>query len=291
VGHSVCGEQGTDWEIRPSGTHGLGMFALRPFASGERILVEKPMAYVGTDGSLKFSYHTHHAMDMMNSLHHGDECSSPQTIFFLNSMEAGRRSGDPKNVLCLLMSRINHACNSNATHDYLSCNRVKVLVATKGIRVGEEITISYSMILCPSVDRFSPLFKHRVHLSKYGIVCPEGCACTGSPRLDCVILIREYRERIIASASSDTRRSVRMALQALDLFSEDDKDAGLHTGTLFDLAQMQAVLGLRKDVDKTMAAYSAASRRVYGESMPLSDRCDLSVLSRAYASGELMRHC
>ena len=36
-----CGEQNTDWEIRKSETSGLGVFALRDFEPGERIMVER----------------------------------------------------------------------------------------------------------------------------------------------------------------------------------------------------------------------------------------------------------
>lgn len=100
----------------------------------------------------------------------------------------GSRSSDPSvltgarqrqrhealpSVVCLLAARLNHSCSGNACHWYEAGLKVKIVMATRPIAQGEEITIQY---LDPADAASSQ--DHAVDLkAHWGIECRTGCLC------------------------------------------------------------------------------------------------------------------
>ncbi len=107
----------TDIEVRPSGIEGLGIFAARPFRSGERIrrvdVVREitPVAPIRPELGERV-----------------DHCSYP----------------DGKVLLIGHPSRhVNHSCDPNAWEEYEGGS--SFLVARRDVGAGDEITIDYNV--------------------------------------------------------------------------------------------------------------------------------------------------
>jgi hypothetical protein len=209
-----CGEEGTDWEIRcadaaaaaaadddakhhPHETttttmttttqkKGLGVFALRNFARFERIMVERAFSLreLHTD---KVPTRRAAVAQLMPLTTKGngdgdddgdddDKAAALQARFKLNCMGTLTPG---LSVVCVRMSRVNHACAPNAAHTYESVSKAVILVALRAIRAGDEITFAYSDVLSSSTDsatRSVPDHVAKLRLT-WNIVCPAHCAC------------------------------------------------------------------------------------------------------------------
>lgn len=101
------GEEDLDWKIVPIEEKGLGVVALRPIPAKYRIMVDacqtRPTDHPGTQDLMPID-------------------GTLEEKFKLNYL--GCTSN--KAVLCLRLARLNHSCNANASHVYLSNLKVKV---------------------------------------------------------------------------------------------------------------------------------------------------------------------
>ncbi|KAJ1494429.1 hypothetical protein T484DRAFT_1877558, partial [Baffinella frigidus] len=156
------GEEGVDWEVRRiSDEKGLGLIALRTLEKGFRIMVDRCLRRPGD----------HPRVDDLEPTG-----GSRAEKFDLNAMGVV----DDASVLCLRMSRANHACDNNAEHKYV--DGVKVLHALREIKGGEEIMISYTTEgedTCTTATNEMCRLKLK---SKWGITCPKGCRCFDKDR-------------------------------------------------------------------------------------------------------------
>jgi hypothetical protein len=75
-------------------------------------------------------------------------------------------------VVCIRLSRVNHACVPNANHFDDPDFSVKVLFSEKDIKAGEEITISYATHRMTSL--YKDPFDLQLRLLSWGIICPTG---------------------------------------------------------------------------------------------------------------------
>lgn len=122
-----------DYEIREAKGKGLGVFAMRAFKRGDKIMVERPLITSPTDpipaaalcsvqqlmpedGTINQKY-------MLNATDLGHEL----TLFH-------RQGQVDKRGLFLTMSRVNHSCVGNAAHAFLedkpARERVIILVSS-----------------------------------------------------------------------------------------------------------------------------------------------------------------
>ena len=133
----VAGEIGVDFEIRSAGeSKGLGTFALRDFEENEKIMMERPILFNPNATTVAVP---DTAKDKVNDLVPKDG-SLAQTIA-RNSMSCSDDGGS--SGLFITMSRVNHDCMGNSNHYFNTRRGVKILVASKRISRGEEITFSY----------------------------------------------------------------------------------------------------------------------------------------------------
>jgi len=117
--------------------------------------------------------------------------------------------GEFEPVLSLRLSRVNHACISNASHYYEEKTKTKVVFATKDIKgkfkiasilhlhnpliylsffseqvcdpsdffpADDEITISYNGFLLVNTDMNEDLHSMKL-MRKWNIICPKNCGC------------------------------------------------------------------------------------------------------------------
>jgi hypothetical protein len=160
--HWCCkaGEIGYDYEIKPSDKYkGLGVFALRNFREGEKIMAQRP--FVIEDLPLL----NQNQIAQIKKLEPSDSDLIADKFDF-NALECGKGINP---VLCLDASRINHQCPfvENCSHYWIKEHGVKIIYAKRDIKAGEEFTISY----IDSFDAYSELD------NKWGIKCGcDGCS-------------------------------------------------------------------------------------------------------------------
>jgi len=202
------GEEDIDWEIREiSADKGLGVVALKTIPAGFRIMVEKGLTMADViKGQPPAAVH--------------DLCPKGGSLkekFELNSMSCRGHVS----VLCVRGSRFNHACDPNACHFFESTSGVKVFIAEREIKVGEEIVFSYS-----SVDDISetqpafldPAFCRSILKTKWGITCPPDCICYDEKRRKLVQEARELDGLILKRASvADSKGALQAARQLIKL--------------------------------------------------------------------------
>jgi hypothetical protein len=96
-------------------------------------------------------------------------------IFIKNGLGSNDHRGITGGV-CICMSRVNHACAPSAQTFYDYETNTFILHATRTIKTGEEITISYTEFGDPTMGGIrSTLEGHRAYLEQqYGIFCSDG---------------------------------------------------------------------------------------------------------------------
>lgn len=153
-GHKVwCGKAGekcVDYEIKETEDKGLGMFALRDFQRGEKILVERAVATQATLGPRRLGQPINKdQLENKNVLKATMnlapiESKDLRVIYMVNDAALGDIHEDVGTGLFINFSRINHDCVGNSAHFYESDLGLKLLVASDTISAGKEITFSYA---------------------------------------------------------------------------------------------------------------------------------------------------
>jgi hypothetical protein len=165
-----CGrtaEIGVDFELRNAGGgKGLGYFALRDFAVGEKVLVERPVIRIAGCGIMRDARSLQSQFEVLPAatqaaildLHTTQRTSAQKTMianivncavfehfysnaFHFDSFEGGEQSGGG---MPIHGSRFNHACIPNCTRYYCSDQDMMVFSVSNSIKAGSEMTISYS---------------------------------------------------------------------------------------------------------------------------------------------------
>ena len=164
-------------QVRKSGVHGKGVFALRPFDQGDTI-IEYVGEVIGWDEAI--ARHPH------------DPSQPDHTFYFHLDDEQVIDGGVGGNA-----SRwINHSCEPNVEADDAS-GRV-FLLALHDIQAGEELFFDYGLVLD---ERYTPAVKKR-------FACHCGAAdCRGS-------MLAPKRPKAKAAARADAKATAPAAQQA-----------------------------------------------------------------------------
>lgn len=183
--HKVwCGKSGEkciDYEIRDAGEgKGLGLFTLRDFERGEKILVERAVA-VATQLTgamyrpIDFSKLHESASLMSAAMALTPMASSLPMKFLTNSAALGSEEDEAGTGLFVNFSRVNHDCIGNATHYYSPDQKLKLLVTNHAIPAGSEVTFSYAGNVFPSSGQRAIMCRFR------GFQCT--CAACQNPQI------------------------------------------------------------------------------------------------------------
>ena len=136
--------------------------------------------------------------------------------------------------LFLRMSRINHSCLGNCLHEYLPTLKVKILVASRPIAPGEEITFTYKGM--GSKDEF----RHRRALLRATFKFDCSCEVCLSPLLEAKLAEMLSLDASIFELGGRTR--VKEALLAgrrlLALYDELGVSSLLYSRTYYDMFQI-----------------------------------------------------
>lgn len=142
---------------------GLGVFAAKPFAAGERIMVERaiPTELLLPESRCVGTSLLYAVMDLA-SMSTDSLAQKPNT----NAISLGPSGPSTSGGICVRMSRVNHRCDNNADHYFARhtgrTNGVCSLFGTLAIRANEEIFISYVDYLCSGRTIESDVYKRNV---------------------------------------------------------------------------------------------------------------------------------
>jgi hypothetical protein len=190
--HFCCkaGEIGIDYEVRQAEEHGLGMFACRRFEKDEMIMAERPILKVDD-----FDLNSLPDLDQVPSSFRlaigalRPIGGSVQEKFIINGMVSTNSSASVQQTgLFVTMSRANHSCLGNTEYMFLDERRVIILVASRDIQEGEEITFSYQG--CEK-----PKERKEMLLDYYGFVCR--CSACTNPDIEAMLLRSMELDRAI----------------------------------------------------------------------------------------------
>mmetsp|Transcript_1608 Transcript_1608/g.4671 ORF Transcript_1608/g.4671 Transcript_1608/m.4671 type:complete len:334 (+) Transcript_1608:448-1449(+) len=232
-GHKIwCGKSGEkciDYEIREAGDKGLGLFALRNFNGGEKILVERsvmsrlPMRGTTTssDPNVRKAIM---ALAPANS-------NSVDAKFMANSVSlGGSEEGDKGSALFIHYSRANHDCVGNANHYYDHGIGLRLLVANRDITAGTEITFSYAGT--SSCDERAMLIASR------GFTCR--CSACQVPEVGAKLdkLIELDRAIVILGSNGNVEAAIRAGTRLIKIYDDLELSDILYSRTYYDLFQV-----------------------------------------------------
>ena len=230
----IAGEVGCDFEIRKvSDQIGLGIFALKDFQKDDKIMAERPLLQwkPGTRFLLRSVSIPDSAQLVIEALmpvggtllekltRNGMACTSHEE-------PDGRETG-----LFVLMSRVNHDCLANADHQFVQHRGVKILVASRAIRRGEEETISYVGIYETRVQR-------QMRLCVYDFQC-NCIACTDSDLEVKLASLRDLDASIMDLGSrGNIEAAMRKGRKLIQVYDELRFSSWLYQRTYYDLFQV-----------------------------------------------------
>jgi hypothetical protein len=236
TGHKIycgkAGEIGVDFEVRDC-DKGLGIFALRPFEKNEKVMMERPLFKFKSDirclpderdipeqGAKEavIALMPHGGSYFEKLLRNGMSCTS-------TSEKQGEYTG-----LFVNMSRINHDCIGNTDHQYLPHRKVKILVASRCIVQGEDITFLY--IIQHMSER-----RHRLK-ADYEFSC--NCLACTSPEINAKLLkIAELDSSILELGSMGKgEQALYKGKALLALYDELGMSSYRYHCTLYDMFQI-----------------------------------------------------
>lgn len=201
--HWCCkaGEIGYDYEIKPSIKYiGLGVYALRDFKEGEKIMAQRPISIENSQHLLPTQIEQIKKLEPSNSDFIADK-------FDFNALDCGKATNP---VLCLHASRINHQCPfvENCSHLWIKEHGIKIIYAKRDIGAGEELTISY----IDSFDSYSELN------DKWKIQCD----CDGCSNPHNMVYQKELFKlnKFILNLKIDTKIRIEACDKLIDLYSK-----------------------------------------------------------------------
>ncbi len=275
-----CGrssETGVGFDIRDAGpSKGQGVFALRDFEVGDKIMVEGP--------SLQAEHNSPVALADLRALSEstcahlmamsplspaeavGEEAvlAALQLKFTNNAIDLG--DGMHTSGLFLTICRVNHDCVGNCEHYYLAEHGVMMLVATRNIRAGQEVTFSYVSDCATHGQRTEKLMHWGIHCQCSVCAAPAGAtgeALDRMAKLDATLLAQGSRGKI--------DKALKTGRKLLDLYAEHSSSLMLRSRTCYDMFGLAV----------TQRSSQAEAQRLIDESVALDcmffGRADLSV--------------
>jgi hypothetical protein len=196
-----CREIDVDYQVRHTGNAdvGMGVFALRDFAKNDIIISERPLvkAQKGRQNFPVIPASASYGFDLLLPKY-----GSLQEKLDRNAMECideDDSRGEAGEIgLFLTTSRINHCCLGNATHQFMEHRDIRILVASRPIMKGEEITFSYLGSHKSRDER-----RERLQRYPYQFVCK--CPVCTSPELETKLDRAEQLDSAILDLGSLTK--------------------------------------------------------------------------------------
>lgn len=256
------GELGYDYEIRKTPNKGFGVFALKDFKKNDKIMIEKVALAIKRE-----KHNGIHVPTLLNNFIKITSKAMQNEIIKLytlpglndlpdiiisalnyNAMALSNEYND-YNGICIYMSRINNSCDENASHTFINNPSkkypfvgFKLLIASRDIKAGDEITIAYADIINHknSIDRRQHLYDN------YGFWCD----CKYCPNKDVAGIKKEaynkgydmlklYDDKIAEYALGGYhKKSIAAGKKQLELYDALDMSSIVYSRTYYDLFQV-----------------------------------------------------
>lgn len=254
-----AGEKNVDFKIAAAGgSKGLGVFAMRDFKNGDKIIVERPAIIAESTRDLP----TIVPEGMKASVSDALLALVPQGGSFhekllLNTVSISDEEGGPSGVF-VNISRVNHNCIGSSDHYFLEQHNLMLLVASIDIEAGSEITFSYVHYL-KTKNRSLNL------KAKWGIIC--NCrACTMKDVQEKLERAFDLDERILTlGRQGKSDYAIRTGTQLLKLHEQLHVSSRKQASTYYELFQFgvlkratlkKALFFIQKAVDHAKIFYS-----------------------------------
>jgi hypothetical protein len=224
-----CGKSGEiniDYEIKSTHNKGLGTFALRKFKRGDKIMVEKPVMKSVHDNLTK-NIHKEVMKLMPQNGNIEDKFYSNTISCAENSTIYNRDVG-----LFLNMSRINHSCVGNTNHKFIPEYGVKILVASRDIDIGEEITFSY---IQANINKYVNGNRQEFLLKKWNFTCT--CKCCTSPEMNKKLSRMYELDDMINSPDLSTNSALKIGNELIKIYDELQMSPIFYVRTYYDMFQ------------------------------------------------------
>ena len=252
-----------DFEIRDTGgERGMGLFALRDFEVGEKILVERPVILTETatsdDGISMFAHIAEqfkkaslsiqdaimalHSVDPNNPMESAHVQCFGECIRKFACNNFGTYTGGTESALCVTASRLNHECVPNCSRYFVPDHNLLVISAGKPISKGQELTISYT-----SQGIADGLHKFRERTMRaWGFEC--GCAvCTNKDLFGKLQWLQQMDERVLELGRvGKAARVCKLCERMLKVVDELGGLPGVKQHIYYDMFQM--AIGIRGKV-------------------------------------------
>jgi hypothetical protein len=238
------GEYGRDYCMQDSPGKGVGVFALRDFARGEKIMAERSLfGEIMVTRPLLFGLISETVVTQSGL---GVVCPPASQAAVDQLLPIGGGLVDKirlnsiavddvgvKGGLFVRMSRVNHHCLGNSEHYFVAKRGVMVLCASSAIKRGQEITFAYKGLA--SVDDF----KHRRRnlQQAFGFDC--ACEVCTTTELGCRILGCLERDDQIFKLVSMARmeQAIRVGMRQLAEYDAIGMPLVNYMRTYYDLFQ------------------------------------------------------
>lgn len=230
----ISGEINIDYEIRNTGRSdvGDGIFALRDFGKNEVIIVERPIITVAQRALNPL------IPDVPESAKHMVDALMPKNGTFKEKIDRNGISCTDECVvdgltgLFLTLSKANHCCLGNSDHQYFDHRRVKILVSSKPIAKGEEITFSYVSSLKWN--------ERKLKLAGYPYLFQCKCvACTSQSVEEKLAKVWKLDDEILRlGGQGKVEMALRKGELLLNLYEELGLSMWLYQRTYYDLFQV-----------------------------------------------------
>ena len=232
----IAGEIGHDFEIRKVNDDvGMGVFALRDFAKNEKILAERPLLKWQSCHLMSFSLSKVPESARKTVAALLPTQGSLNEKMLRNGMACTDDDVGGETGLFVSMSRINHECMPNSDHYFLHHRGVKILVASRSIRKGEQVTISYT-------PKYKPRDARRAHLAhNYRFQC--NCSVCNDPTLEQKLnRAHEMDESILHLGSAGkAEAALRKGRLLIQIYDELSFSSWLYHRTYYDLFQVAII--------------------------------------------------
>jgi hypothetical protein len=218
-----AGEKGVDFDVRPAGEKGLGLFVNRDFQRGEKILVERSAVVDGI--------YAENPSLMTAIMALSPSGASLSVKLNINSVEInpGPREGSSSGVF-LTFSCVNHDCIGNSMHHFDKLLGLEVLVANAFLPAETEVTFSY----VSNSDTRERAFR----LSLRGFECC--CRACHEPELGSKLdqMLELDAQILTLGRESKTEQAIRAVAALLELYDELRSSDMSYSRTHYDMFQI-----------------------------------------------------
>ncbi|KAF1941413.1 SET domain-containing protein [Clathrospora elynae] len=184
--HPVCTGPPEVYEVRPSNGKGLGVFAAYDLEIGDIVMRETPVIKIPRPTVVKkdpypmsevyrlvlkeFEALSPDAQEAVLSLTYHTSATESETINELGVIFRTNAYNTGNNISLLpKMARINHSCRPNSDYYWNEKLNTQVVYASRKIKKGEELSVSYISLLLTHQER-------QKDLDRYGFTCScEAC--------------------------------------------------------------------------------------------------------------------